>query len=281
MREILKSFFEVSNERLKNPLIGTFMISWLLINWRPIFIALFSEKTITERIELIESNYSSISFYLTAPLLIALFYVIILPYIMWGIDEIIKKSTIGRKKNRTKQIIADYEGKQEIAIEESKLEDLKASYRDKADFNKQIEQLRNQLDDREEILKSQSSEIEGLKNEKEDLQKLISENNQEKFKNKNSVYEKQYSEFIESDLYDFFKEVGVSIRNREEFPHGINEIIKEKYLMQNIVEEIREENDSYYKFSDKGLFFWKKYVNKIRVSKNIKPSNDIDDDLPF
>ena len=201
---------------------------------------------------------------------------------MWGIDELMQKSTTGRKKNLTKQIIIDYNGKQQIAVEESKLEDLKASYRDKADFNKQIEQLRNQLDEREEYLKSLSTELQNVHNENNDLKKLVSDNNNnDKKSTQDSIYENQYAEFIESDLYDYFKEVGVKIRNGGDFPHGINEIIKEKFLLKNIVEEVQNEDKFYYKFTSKGLSFWKKYVNNIRVSKNIKPSDNIDHDLPF
>lgn len=281
MKEILKSFFETSRERIKNPLIGTFLISWTAINWKPITVLLFSSQSIENKIDYIESCYSNFSTYFLIPFLIALIYVIILPYFMWAVDELIRKSTIGRKRNLIKQKIFDYEGKQKIAIEDSKLEDLKASYRDKVDFNKQIEQLRNQLDEREEYLKSLSTELQNVHNENTDLKKLISDSNNDKRNTQDSIYENQYAEFKESDLYDYFREVGVKIRNGGDFPHGINEIIKEKYLLKSIVEEVQTEEKFYYKFTNKGLFFWKKYVNSIRVSKNIKPSDDIDDDLPF
>ncbi|MFD1161829.1 hypothetical protein [Hwangdonia seohaensis] len=281
MKEILKSFFETSRERIKNPLIGTFLISWTAINWKPITVLLFSNQSIENKIDYIESCYSNFSTYFLIPFLIALIYVIILPYFMWAVDELIRKSTIGRKRNLIKQKIFDYEGKQKIAIEDSKLEDLKASYRDKADFNKQIEQLRNQIDEREEHLKELSTELQNVHSENQDLKKLISDSDNIKKNNQDSIYENQYIEFKESDLYDYFKEVGVKIRNGGDFPHGINEIIKEKYLLKNIVEEVQTEDKFYYKFTNKGLSFWKKYVNSIRVSKNIKPSDDIDDNLPF
>lgn len=281
MKEILKSFFEVSRDRIKNPLIGTFIISWIVINWRPIIILMFSTKPIENRINFIESLYSSFYTYFLIPFLIALIYVLILPYFMWAIDEIIRKSTIGRKKNLIKQQIFDYEGKQQLAVEESKLEDLKANYRDKADFNKQIEQLRSQLDEREEHIAIQSTELENFKNENNELKKLISEKNNNKNNTQISLYENQYIDFRKSDLYDYFRDIGVKIRNDEEFPVNINDIIREKYLLQNIIEEIREENTLYYKFSSKGLYFWKRYINSIRVSKNKEPSDNVDDDLPF
>ncbi|WP_392346253.1 hypothetical protein [uncultured Polaribacter sp.] len=54
MKELIKSFFESSNERIKNPLIGTFAISWILINWKPVIILLFSKQTIQNKIKEIE-----------------------------------------------------------------------------------------------------------------------------------------------------------------------------------------------------------------------------------
>lgn len=244
-------------------------------------ILIFSKKTIEKRIEHIVSNYSSVNNYLIVPLIVALMYVIILPYFMWAVDELVRKSTIGRKKNVLKQIIFDFEGKQEIAIEESKLEDLKASYRDKADFNNQLEQLRTQIDEREESLKKQIEQIDNLKQENNSLKDLVSDYNSDNSKNQSAVYDGLYEEFKKTDMYDYFRDVGVKIRNERIFPYGINEIIKEKFLFQGIVEEVTNESEFYYRFTSKGIYFWRKYVNNIRVSKNIKPSNNIDDDLPF
>src|SRR5690606_29133259 len=119
MKEIIKSFFETSRDRIKNPLIGTFIISWIAINWRPITILLFSVETVENRIDYIETTYTSFYTYFLIPFGIALVYVLILPYFMWAVDEVIRKSTIGRKKNVLKQQIFDYEGKQELAVEES------------------------------------------------------------------------------------------------------------------------------------------------------------------
>ncbi|MEO9892700.1 hypothetical protein, partial [Aurantibacter sp.] len=119
------------------------------------------------------------------------------------------------------------------------------------------EQLRNQLDERDEHLKSQAFELDNLHKENNDLKTLISNSSDNNKDTENSIYEKQYQDFSESDLFDFFREIGITIRNRGEFPHGINEIIKEKFLVQNIVEEVRGENELYYRFTNKGLLFWK------------------------
>jgi hypothetical protein len=279
MKDIIKSFFDASRERIKNPLIGTFIISWIAINWRPIMILLFSEQKVENRIDYIIEQYSSIQTYFIIPFGIALIYVIILPYFMWAVDELIRKSTIGRKKNLLKQTIYDYEGKHQIAIAESKLEDLKASYRDKADFNNQIEQLRNQLDERDETLQIQQMEIDQYKKELNEFKNSAEENGSEF---NISTLEKKFSEFQKTDLFDYFKDVGVTVRKHRNFPHGINEIIKEKFLMQEIIEEVVDENDFYYRFTTVGNYFWKKYVTNLRVEKRNSTKDEISpDDLPF
>ncbi|WP_179335334.1 hypothetical protein [Winogradskyella costae] len=279
MKDIIKSFLDASRERIKNPLIGTFIISWIAINWRPIMILLFSDQKVENRIDYIITHYSSFQTYFLVPFIIALIYVIILPYFMWAVDELIRKSTIGRKNNLLKQTIYDYEGKHQIAIAESKLEDFKASYRDKADFNNQIKQLRNQLDEREESLQIQQMEIDQYEKELNEFKNSAKENNSEL---NISTLEKKFSEFEKTDLFDYFKDVGVSIRNNRNFPNGINEIIKEKFLMQEIVEEVVEENDFYYRFTTVGNYYWKRYVTNLRVEKRNNIKDDISpDDLPF
>ena len=155
MKELIKSFFESSRERIKNPLIGTFAISWVLINWKPIFILFLSDLTIEKRIHEIELNHTSLKYNLILPLIIALIYVIILPYLMWLIDELIKKSIKGRKGNIITQLILDVQGKQKLAIEENKLEDIKADYKDKAELNKQIEQLNKEIETKTNVIDSQ------------------------------------------------------------------------------------------------------------------------------
>jgi hypothetical protein len=66
------------------------------------------------------------------------------------------------------------------------------------------------------------------------------------------------------------------------FVRKINEIIKEKFLMQEIVEEAIDENDFYYRFTNVGNYYWKRYVTNLRVEKRNSVKDEISpDDLPF
>ena len=68
---------------------------------------------------------------------------------MWLFDIISSLAVVGRKKSMIKQQLFDYESKKQMAEQESILEAIKASFRDKADLNKRIELLTSQLDERE------------------------------------------------------------------------------------------------------------------------------------
>lgn len=175
MKDLIKNFLETSDERVKNPFIGAFILAWIACNWRPLSIFFFSNYTIEARINIIEEKYSNLYFNLYLPLLIALIYIIILPYIMWLIDELLQKSNTGRKRNLMFQQLEDYRGKQRLAIEESKLEDIKANYREKADLNKQIEKLRGQIDQRDSQIIEQKKEIKNLLESNSEFKQLIAE----------------------------------------------------------------------------------------------------------
>jgi len=286
MKELISTYLETSKERIKNPFIGAFFISWIVINWKPIIFLLFSDEKIEDKILVIEQKYTSINNGLYYPIVIALIYVVALPYFMWLLEELLKKSTKGRKNNVINQLIVDIQGKQKLAVEESKLEDLKASYREKADLNNKIELLQNQLDERETTIKQYLSEIETLKEAYSNLELLVDKNENSDISN--PEYERLKQEFLkfkESDMYEYFRETGISIRNQSNFPNSLNEIIKEKFIFNDIVEKkVDNENQVvYYDFTDKGKFFWKEYVMNIKVVKKQNPKFriDPDDDLPF
>ena len=78
IKEFFLSFIESTKDRLKNPMIGAFIIAWVAINWRFIFILFFSNKKIEDKITFIETNYFDLNYNLWIPLGFAVFYILIL-----------------------------------------------------------------------------------------------------------------------------------------------------------------------------------------------------------
>lgn len=81
MKDLIKTLFTTSSERLKNPFIGTFIFAWIAFNWKPISVLILSDDSIILRLKYIETEYSQISHQIWLPLLFALFYILILPYL--------------------------------------------------------------------------------------------------------------------------------------------------------------------------------------------------------
>jgi len=58
MTEFFKAFFANATERIKNPLIGTFLMSWIVFNWKAILVLLFSINGIETKLTDLSNKYS-------------------------------------------------------------------------------------------------------------------------------------------------------------------------------------------------------------------------------
>ena len=61
MQKFLDSFSTLVDEKLKNPFINTFLISWSVFNWKPIFYLIFSNDSAEKKISVITADYSSVT----------------------------------------------------------------------------------------------------------------------------------------------------------------------------------------------------------------------------
>lgn len=99
MSELISFFremLETSRERIKTPITGAFIFSFIAYNWKPIVIFIYSKQSIENTVELISSEYCSY-WTILAPLIISIIYTTILPY---GIMHIEKFHTAAKKKRK-------------------------------------------------------------------------------------------------------------------------------------------------------------------------------------
>ncbi|ADY30059.1 hypothetical protein Celly_2239 [Cellulophaga lytica DSM 7489] len=282
MRNLINAFLDSSKDRLKNPFIGAFVFAWIGINWRPIITLLFSEKSIAERIQKIETDYSSLWLTLFLPLIIAVFYIVVIPYIMWLFDTFSNLALKNRKENLFKHRMHDIEGRKKMAIGESEIEEIKSNYREKADLNKKMEQMALTLEKKNEIIENLQVKVETLTTDYDNLKKLSTDATNLSFTlEEEQKLNKEYSEFRNEDYSEYFEEVGAEVSQNNSVPDKINKIIIEKYIYAGIIKKIedRQEQTLDYVFTRKGRYFWKEYVSGIRVSKPTTISSA--DDLPF
>lgn len=84
--DLIKEFIDTSKERLKTPISGSFLWSFLFFNWRPILLLFFSDTSIENKIIVINHEYCNF-WAIFWPIVIATFYTLLIPKIMLQIDN--------------------------------------------------------------------------------------------------------------------------------------------------------------------------------------------------
>lgn len=67
--ELFNSTTDAVKNRLSHPLLGSFVISWLIFNWKPIYYLLFADDKVVYKLKSISENYSSFETLVCLPLL--------------------------------------------------------------------------------------------------------------------------------------------------------------------------------------------------------------------
>jgi len=123
MQEVLKEIYESYKNRVTNPLVGNFILAWIIFNWKAISIFFLSDDPITDRIRQIYVSHSSSWSTWIGPLLIGLAYVWFLPLIMMGVENLASKFDFeNKRKDRKKdERLNDLRRENDIVEQEIKL----------------------------------------------------------------------------------------------------------------------------------------------------------------
>ncbi|WP_418513697.1 hypothetical protein [Corallibacter sp.] len=276
MKEFFKSLFETSNERIKNPLIGSFVLAWIVFNWKPIIYIVFSEDTIENRIQVISQHFSTLSTNLIYPLSFALFYILILPYLMWGFEELYTYAKKARLDNITDIELHNITNKIKTTKKSLTLENAKAEHKETSELNDKIEKLENNLEEKEATINKLIDKINSLNNEKSETQKLIENLSEENYSEEEKKrLNNEYQFFKENkEVFRYFRRLGSSIKSNFSKPDfEIPDYVISKYELDNIIFS----EGFGYEFTKKGRYLWSKYLEDIVIGKssNDKNPNDI------
>ena len=138
MKELVISILDTSRERLKNPLLGSFIVAWIICNWKAISIYFFGNQEILEKLKLINNDYSKISNALVYPLIVAIIYSVSIPYILSVFDLLIFKGVKLRKRRQTASKRVDWDNKIEIAEKEIQYEEIRSKAKTLSETNEWI-----------------------------------------------------------------------------------------------------------------------------------------------
>ncbi len=174
--ELLKELFDSYKERLKNPIFGSFLISTVLWNWRPLSILIFSGWSMDARVDYVSDCYLKGYWYWLGPMLVTFTYLVILPHILWGLDLLLRWSKEGRKTIYQK-------GEEKDVEHDLKIQDMRARTKELRELNDIIENLKAEINAKVEEIDLLKRTIVSSENEKSELvreneaaMKLLEEN---------------------------------------------------------------------------------------------------------
>jgi hypothetical protein len=163
-KDLFSGLFTQASERIRNPLLGPFTGGWLVANWKLIAILFVSDKTIEQKIEVISNEHLDPLHLLVAPLIFALFYALVLPWVNYVLQRFQEFVNLKRKKHK---LSVDTEYLHESvgrAQAQAELNRILAADQITQSQQEEIEHLKNQLLEQEGSASSQIAATEARLN---------------------------------------------------------------------------------------------------------------------
>ncbi|TCT36970.1 hypothetical protein EC835_102435 [Providencia alcalifaciens] len=238
MRKELKEVTKTFTSKVKNPILFTFGVSWVIFNWKVILFTLFSDTDILVKITYISINADKLSF------LYSFFISVCYAYLMPQLTYWIRKSLfrINRKDKQISVIEQQKTLKDSIKLNELKAKNIFAFDRVKVGQENEIQKMKEEITqskNREgELVKDKENAIKDKNDALSEKNKAIKEKNDaikhrdvayQKLDKQSKLYHQCESELDELILFITSKGVnGISGNISNELYDSMRKIIKEK-----------------------------------------------------
>lgn len=228
-KEIVQAVSEAAKDRIKNPVMATFVISWCVFNWNSLLILIFGNDSIQQKVQI-----ASVAFSEKNSWFIPVFFTTAYLFLNKPLNLVFQKAMvwfdyISMSIEHSKKI-------KELELEKER-ESLRAekdmAYEDtKTNKEKEIQEMREQITvskDKEGIL---TKEIDELKKEKE-----FNKNEMKELQKTNSMQQAEINTlFLENEkLTKHFEQNGIAAKDKE---------IRELTLKLNEMTAIRNEYEA-------------------------------------
>ena len=242
--EFLETLFSTANQRIKSPFFGSFIFSWIIINWKPIFYFLFSDDKISLKIKNIEESYEFIQNSILYPLLLSFIYVVVFPYINQFIHWLTIKAENSKRIEHHKLKIEQIKNSYEIAEGEKRLEDIISGNYDISQLNDKISMLEKEnvrlnktIKNKDKTISDYGEKLDNVIDEKQKIEKeyIFIKNNEEIIK------DLEFSKFKENYYFNQFSEIAERIKKNKNIFNSDMDFIKQ-YLNYGVVNKNSEGN---------------------------------------
>lgn len=216
--EIKKSINSILYERVSSPLFGTFIVSWLVFNWKIFYLTFIvdSDKIEVNKIDYILNNFNRVEYLIWYPLISTLILITIIPFISNGAYWL--NLRFSQWKINQKNIV---EKKQLLSLEQSiqlreQFSDMEKRFDNLlSEKNKEIKQLELTIDELKQSNETSKNKAVSFKSSDKEIKELasrISQNNElkEAFDRINQYIQGGYSgiakdEKISSKILSYFE----------------------------------------------------------------------------
>lgn len=179
--KVTETIVKPVNQRLSNPLIGSFTLSWVILNWQPILFIIFSNQPIENKIIYIHTyfygdswySFMSLCMYLIFPFLISLIYSVGIPRLENVLDKINLKPRDFKLSQTHELNLKEFGYHIRYAEKQAKIENTKANYLEVQDLNQKISLLNEQIQERNKTIQSyEDKKLSIDQNTKDEISKL-------------------------------------------------------------------------------------------------------------
>ena len=141
LKDFLPSIKKSFDDRMTNPIVGAFTLSWCMANWKIFLILFFSDKAIEDKISVIEKSYTSLSTILYYPMFFTALYLVAFPWLLLFVQNVQEAAISRRKSKKIKEDVAYLKEKISLAEAESKFDEVKLKQQLMLDFEKKSKDL--------------------------------------------------------------------------------------------------------------------------------------------
>ncbi|OFX42215.1 MAG: hypothetical protein A2046_03875 [Bacteroidetes bacterium GWA2_30_7] len=240
MNDIKKSLNSILYERTTSPFFGTLILSWILWNWKIIYLTIFisEEKIASNKIDYIINNFSETHHLITYPLLSTLILLTIIPFFSNGAFWLSLKFNKWKKDQKN---IADK--KQLLTIEQSiDLREL---------ISKQEERFEKLLNNKNNDIKQLNLQLEEYKKSNfnsEPIVKEVPEVSQNELNDLSQKIKQSQYQVDEYNLLIKFIQNGTDVRDTQKISVNLLSTLEAYDIIQ-------KQGTGVYKFTEKGKFF--------------------------
>ncbi|AWK05302.1 hypothetical protein HYN56_14080 [Flavobacterium crocinum] len=195
LTDLIKDLIDTAKERLKTPISGAFLWSFIIYNWRPILLLVFSNASIENKIIVINHEYCNF-WAIFWPLVLATFYTVLIPKIMLQIENDLAPT-------QDKRVTKRYESEKHLVKQKTNVAREEFLLKNAESGNKEIQELLNQI----ESLKQQNESLqESIKQINDSNKRTIDElNNSLKLANSNVKIDLSESDTDQLNLIEYSK----------------------------------------------------------------------------